>query len=289
MQSIARGLFQDYLDEGDGSGIVISPDGYVVTNNHVIEGASLITVHLPDGGSYKAKLVGTDVVSDLAVLKIGDVRDLPVAKFASTERLRVGDWVIAMGNALALPGGPTVTLGIVSALGRTIETPEGLTFYDLIQTDAELNDGSSGGPLLNIDGEVVGINQAILRQGRGMGFAIGAPGARQVIDSLIEHGHVVRPAIGFTGYTVTSAVAHELNLGVSKGVLVTRMARDGPAYKAGIRRGDVVTKIDGIPTPNVGEWLNLLWSYKVGDRVKVEFVRANELTSASLELVERRS
>ena len=200
-----------------------------MTNNHVIAGAALITVHLPDGGSYKAKLIGKDIVSDLAVLKISDVRDLPIAKFATSDRLRVGDWVIAMGNALALPGGPTVTLGIVSALGRTIETPEGLTFYDLIQTDAELNDGSSGGPLLNIDGEVVGINQAILRQGRGMGFAISAPGARQVIDSLIEHGYVIRPAIGFNGYTVTSAVAHELNLPINRGVLVPRISVLGPA------------------------------------------------------------
>ena len=289
VESVTRGLFTFQEELGDGSGIVVRSNGYVATNAHVIDGATEIKVHLPDGQTYDGQVVGRDVVTDLAVVKI-DAENLPAASFADTADLRVGDWVLTMGNALALRGGPTVTLGIVSALGRTMRTDQGAgTYYDLIQTDAAINSGNSGGPLINLDGEVVGINQTIVRGARGVGFASSASVAVPVIDSLIEHGRVIRPRIGFAGNDVTPAIVNELNLSVREGVIVTIMSPDGPAFKAGIRAGDVITKIDGIPTPDVASWLSLLWSYKVGDLIKVEYVHSNETLITTVQLAERRS
>ena len=285
VQSLASGFFFPVRDEGDGSGFVVRPDGYIATNFHVIEGAQDIKVHLPNGETYDARVVGQDRVTDLAVIKI-EAEGLPTATFANTDELRVGDWVMTVGNALALKGGPTVTLGIVSALGRTINAQD-QEFYDLIQTDAAINDGNSGGPLVDLNGEIVGINQAILRRAEGMGFAVSSAVAAPVIDSLIEHGRVIRPQIGFNARTVTPAIANELNLWVSEGVIATLVPRSGPAYEAGIRVGDVITKIDGIPTTDVPTWLDLLWSYDVGDEVHVEYVHNNRILTATVVLAER--
>ena len=288
VQSIVRGLFFESENEGAGSGIVIHPDGYVATNYHVIGAAETIKVHLPNGKTYDAELVGRDLVTDLAVLKI-DGDNLETATLAeSNGNIRVGDWVITIGNALALKGGPTVTLGIISGLNRTIRTERG-SFYGLIQTDAAINTGNSGGPLVNLDGEVVGINQAILRQAQGMGFAVSAWEAKPIIDSLIESGRVSRPLIGLNGDDLTPAIANELNLRATEGVIVTSMSRTGPAFRAGIAVGDVVTKIDGIPTDDLASFLRLLWSYSVGDEVLVEYIHDNEVLTATLELVERPS
>ena len=288
VQSIVRGLFFESENEGAGSGIVIHPDGYVATNYHVIGAAETIKVHLPNGKTYDAELVGRDLVTDLAVLKI-DGDNLETATLAeSNGKIRVGDWVITIGNALALKGGPTVTLGIISGLNRTIRTERG-SFYGLIQTDAAINTGNSGGPLVNLDGEVVGINQTILRQAQGMGFAVSAWEAKPIIDSLIEHGRVSRPLIGLNGDDLTPAIANELNLRATEGVIVTSMSRTGPAFRAGITVGDVVTKIDGIPTDDLASFWRLLWSYSVGDEVLVEYIHDNEVLTATLELVERPS
>ncbi len=289
VESITRGLFAFQQESGDGSGIIVRPNGYIATNAHVIDGAVEIKVHLPDGQTYDGQVVGRDVVTDLAVVKI-DAENLPTASFANSNHLRVGEWVLTMGNALALRGGPTVTLGIISALGRTISTDQGAgTYYDLIQTDAAINSGNSGGPLINLDGEVVGINQTIVRGASGVGFASSAAVAVPVIDSLIEHGRVIRPRIGFSGRDVSPAIANDLNLSVTEGVIVTLMSLDGPAFKAGIRAGDVMTKIDGIPTPDVASWLSLLWTYKVGDLINVEYVHSNETLITIVELAERPS
>ena len=189
-RSVVRGFFFQVPGEGDGSGIVVRPDGYIATNYHVIQGAQEIKVHLPSGETYDGRVVGIDPVTALAVIKI-DAVGLPSATFAASDGLRVGDWVMTVGNALALKGGPTVTLGIVSALGRTIYAQE-REFYDLIQTDAAINDGNSGGPLVNLDGEVVGINQAILRQAQGMGFAVSASVAAPINDPANAASHPVR-------------------------------------------------------------------------------------------------
>jgi serine protease Do len=285
VESVTRGLFFDFPDEGAGTGIVVRSNGYVVTNFHVIQDASGIKVDLTNGETYDARVVGRDVVSDLAVLKIS-AENLPTATFGNSNSLSVGDWVVTLGNALALKGGPTVTLGIVSARGRTVNTERG-SLYDMIQTDAAINAGNSGGPMINLDGEVVGINTAILRQAQGIGFAISSAVAGPIIDSLIEHGRVVRPLIGLNGQDVTPAIANRLNLNVTEGIIITRMSRDGPAFRAGIRVGDVISKIDGIPTPDMARFLTLLWSYEVGDEVETEYISNNEYKVTMIELTER--
>ncbi|MCH8108616.1 MAG: trypsin-like peptidase domain-containing protein [Chloroflexi bacterium] len=286
VESVTRGLFFDFNDEGAGSGIVIRPDGYIVTNFHVIQNASQIEVNLPNGKTYTAVVIGRDVITDLAIIKIDTDEDLPVANLVNSDSLKVGDWVVALGNALALKGGPTVTLGIVSARGRTITTDRG-TLYDMIQTDAAINDGNSGGPVVNLNGEVIGISTAIFRQAQGIGFAVSSSVAMPIIDSLIEHGRVVRPLIGLTGADVTPARANRLNLRVDEGIIVTRMSRDGPAFKAGIRVGDIIIKMDGIPTPDMARFLTLLWTYQVDDEMQVEYISNGEFKVASVMLTER--
>ena len=167
---MSKGLFQNHSDEGSGTGIIIGSNGYIVTNYHVIQNAKDIEVALWDGTSYSAELVGSDILTDLAIVKIGAI-NLPTIEFGNSEKLRPGDWVFTIGNALAVKGGPSVTLGIVSGLGRTIRTERG-DLYDMIQTDAAINKGNSGGPLLNLDGKVVGINTAVYRSAQGIGFAV---------------------------------------------------------------------------------------------------------------------
>ena len=288
-ESFVRGFFLDYKNQESGSGIVVRPDGYIVTNHHVIQSSTDIKVHLPSGDTYPASLVGVDDVTDLAVLKI-DANGLKSANFGASDDLRVGDWVVTIGNALALKGGPTVTLGIVSGLDRTISTDEGRRqFYDLIQTDAAINTGNSGGPLVNMAGDVVGVNQARLPQAQGVGFAIGSDVAVPIIQGLIKTGRISRPMIGFLGQDITSANADALNLDFSEGVIVTVISKSGPAYQSGVRAGDVLTKIDSMPIADVEEWLKLLWSYDVGSNVDIELFRNGEIINTTVQLGERES
>ena len=286
VESVNQGLFFDFTDQGAGSGVIVRSDGYVVTNFHVIHDVVGIKVHLPDGKTYDAEVVGWDVVTDLAVLKIETENNLPVIDWGDSDDIRVGDWVVAVGNALALKGGPTVTLGIVSAQGRTVRT-EREPLYDMIQTDAAINDGNSGGPLVDMDGEVIGISTAVERRAQGIGFAISSETALPIIDSLIEHGRVVRPLMGMNGEDVTSAIANRLDLNVDEGVVITRISRAGPAFNAGLQVGDVILSLDGIPTSDMGGFLTLLWSYEVGDSLQVNYMRDNKQFEASVELVER--
>lgn len=285
IETLARRMFLQFDDEGAGTGIIVSRDGHVVTNYHVIQNAREVRVTLPSGKSYDAAVVGRDRLTDLAVIKI-DAAGLPAAQFGDSDTLRVGDWVVAFGNALALKGGPTVTLGIVSARGRTADTDRG-PLYDTIQTDAAINTGNSGGPLVNMNGEVVGVNTAVLRQAQGIGFAVSSAVAAPVIESLIEHGRVVRPLIGFSGDDVTPARASQFDLSVDEGVIVTHMDENGPAYRAGIRIGDVITKLEGVPTPGIASFLTLLWTYDVSDVVEVEYVRGGDVLVTSIQLAER--
>ena len=187
----------------------MSPEGHIVTNYHVIQSSRAIKVTLPSGEAYDATVVGVDRLTDLAVVKV-DAQGLPAARFGDSGAVRVGDWVVALGNALALKGGPTVTLGIVSARGRTADTDRGV-LYDMIQTDAAINSGNSGGPLVNMSGDVIGVNTAILRQAQGIGFAASSAVVVPVIESLIENGRAVRPLIGLSADDVTPARAHQLN------------------------------------------------------------------------------
>ena len=284
-KSLVKGYFYNFEDQGNGSGFVVRPDGYIATNYHVVKGATEIKVYLPNGETYDAELIGRDTVTDLAILKI-KAEDLQYLPIGDSDSLRVGEWVIAIGNALALKGGPTVTIGIVSALGRTIRSEEG-DFYDLIQTDAAINEGNSGGPLLNLSGEVIGINQAILRQGRSLSFAVSANVASPIFEDLMSNGCVKRPLMGFASVDLTPAVANELGISVKEGIIVSYMPSAGPAYDAGIRLGDIIIKINQTPVVDVKDWLTKLWSLKSGDEAIVTYIREGKSYETSVVLGSR--
>ena len=238
---------------GLGSGVIVSPDGYLLTNNHVVEGASDIEVQLVDGRQASARLVGTDPETDLALLQI-DLKELPVITLGDMRALQVGDVVLAIGNPFNV--GQTVTSGIVSALGRN---RLGLsTFENFIQTDAAINPGNSGGALVDADGRLIGINTAIYsRSGgsMGIGFAIPVDAARTVMDALLREGRVTRGWIGVEPRDLTPELAASLRLPVSQGVLITGVLQDGPASRGGMRPGDVVTAIAGVEVGNTTQLL----------------------------------
>ncbi len=229
-----------FKQQGVGSGFIISQDGYVLTNNHVVEGADQIKVKLSDGKEYASKVVGLDPKTDLAVIKIDGVSDLHPLSLGNSETLKVGNWVMAVGSPFGLE--ETVTAGIVSAKGRMI----GSGPYDnFIQTDASINPGNSGGPLVNMKGEVVGINTAIIANGQGIGFAIPINMAKEIIPQLEKSGHVTRGWLGVSIQEVTPALAKSLGMKGEKGALVAQVVPGGPAEKAEIAQGDVITEFDG--------------------------------------------
>jgi len=259
---------------GSGSGVIFRADGYILTNNHVVEGADSIIVVLSDGREREAELIGTDRLTDLAVVRIEE-RDLPTAPLADVSKLRAGDWVIAIGNALGLRGSPTVTLGIVSALGRTLPSGNS-TLFDLIQTDAAINPGNSGGPLVNLQGEVVGINTAVLRgtnsgiEAQGIGFAVSMETAIPVADEIVANGRVIWPWLGVGVAEVNAATAAEMGLSVRRGVLVSNTTPEGPADKAGIQAEDVITALGGQEINNLRDLQRVLRTeYDPGQQITV--------------------
>ena len=281
-------FMQPVPSEQAGSGVIIDTEGHIITNNHVVEGATSITVSLTDGRSFDATLVGTDPSTDLAVIKInGD--NLPKAIFGNSSALRVGNWVVAIGNALALEGGPTVTVGVVSALGRTIEESSDVTLYDLIQTDAAINPGNSGGPLINLNGEVIGINTAKISsvEVSGVGFAISADSALPVIDELITKGYVSRPYLGISLVTVTPAIVRSYDLNVDKGALIYYLNPGTPAANAGLRPGDVITVFDDIEIKTADDVILAIRNHSIGDTVQIKYYRGSSLQIASVTLIEK--
>jgi S1-C subfamily serine protease len=278
-------FWQAVPQTGAGSGIIISPEGYIVTNNHVVEDANKVTVTLSNGSTYEATMVGTDAQTDLAVVKI-DASNLDYLHFLSDslEQLSVLDSVVAVGNALALPGGPTWTLGVVSNVGRSIELDTGAVLNDIIQTDAAINAGNSGGPLVNMAGQVVGINVAIASNAENIGFAISTDTAIPVVQSLITEGKVVQPWLGVEVTTVTSTIQHYYDLSVDTGALVTSVTNDSPADKAGLRAGDVITKIGDEDISTSEELVSVVGSHQIGDQMEIVYYRGNgqEVTNAVL-------
>ncbi|NQW09324.1 MAG: DegQ family serine endoprotease [Alphaproteobacteria bacterium] len=251
-----------------GSGFIIGPAGIVITNNHVIADADEITVRLQDDTEYKATLVGTDPKTDVAVLQIdpGD-RELPYVTFGNSDALRVGDWVVAIGNPFGLGG--TVTAGIVSARGRDIGQGP---YDDFIQTDASINRGNSGGPLFNLNGEVIGINTAIFSQSGGsvgIGFAVSSKLAAGVVDQLREFGRTRRGWLGVRIQQVTDEIAESLGLDTARGALVAEVTDGGPAKAAGIKAGDVIVSFDGKPVAEMRELPRIVAETKVGENVPV--------------------
>jgi serine protease Do len=279
-------FWQAVPQTGAGSGIIISSDGYIVTNNHVVEGAQKVTVTLSDGSAFEATIVGTDAQTDLAVVKI-DASNLVYLHFLSNslEQLSVLESVVAVGNALALPGGPTWTLGVVSNLGRSIELDTGVVLNDIIQTDAAINAGNSGGPLVNMAGQVVGINVAIASNAENIGFAISTDTAIPVVQSLITEGKVVYPWLGVEVTTVTSTIQQYYNLSVNVGALITSVTGGSPADKAGLKAGDVITKVDNEDISTAAGLISAIRSHRNGDQVEIVYYRGNvqKVANATLE------
>jgi serine protease Do len=267
-----------------GSGFVISPDGYIVTNNHVVEGAETITVRLSDSVEYEAQIIGTDDKTDLALIKIDSKKPLATAKFGRSADLEVGDWVVAIGNPFGLE--QTVTAGIVSAKGRVI----GQGPYDnFIQTDASINPGNSGGPLVNLKGQVVGINTAIFsRTGGniGIGFAIPIDMAKGVIEQLKEKGKVTRGWLGVAIQRVTPELAKSFGLDEPRGALVAEVTKGGPAEGAGIERGDVIIEFNGQKVKDSHELPAMVANTPVGTHVTVKVLRAGKEKTFELNLGE---
>jgi len=279
-------FWQPIPQTGAGSGVIVSPDGYIVTNNHVVENANKVTVTLSDGRTFEATIVGADAQTDLAVVKI-DASNVSYLHFLSNslEQLSVLDTVVAVGNALALPGGPTWTLGVVSNLGRSIQVETGVVLNDLIQTDAAINSGNSGGPLVNMAGQVVGINVAIASNAENIGFAISTDTAIPVIQSLITRGKVVRPWLGVQVTTVTPAIQRYYNLSVNTGALITSVTSGSPAHRAGLRAGDVIVRIDSQVINTAQDLSVAVGSHRVGDQVEITYYRGNvqQVATATLE------
>jgi len=273
---------------GSGSGVIFRQDGYILTNNHVIQDAVNIRVALSDGRELEAKLIGADRRTDLAVIKV-DEEGLPTVPLGDASKLRVGDWVIAIGNALGLQGGPSVTLGVISALGRTLPTDPDVTLYDLIQTDAAINPGNSGGPLINLQGEVVGINTAVLRgeEVQGIGFAVSAETAMPVAEQLVDMGRVTWPYLGISGGDVNLATAAQMDLSVREGVLIVRVEPGGPADRAGIKAEDVIVAMDSHPIPDFRALQRLLQrQFSAGQQVTVSVARGDDRKEFTLILGE---
>ena len=276
--------------QGVGSGVIVNSDGYILTNHHVVDGALEIKVELTDNRTFTAKLVGSDAPSDLAVLKI-DAKDLPVLHLGDSDKVRVGDFVLAVGNPLGI--GQTVTSGIVSAKGRTTGLSDG-SFEDFLQTDAAINRGNSGGALVNTTGELIGINSQILSPSGGsigIGFAIPSNMARAVMDQLMKTGKVRRGMLGVTIQSVDADLASSLSLPAARGAIVTSVSSGGPAEKAGLKRGDVITAINKQPVIDNNSLRNLVATQPPGSSVEVTASRNGRdqnFQVALAELPERR-
>jgi serine protease Do len=275
---------QPRFQEGSGSGFIVSRDGYILTNNHVVDGSDQVTVRLLDRREFKAKIVGTDPNTDLAVLKI-DAKNLVPAPLGNSSASRVGEWVLAVGNPLGDNLTFTVTSGIISAKGRSLALPgqSDRSIQDFIQTDAAINPGNSGGPLVSVRGEVIGVNSAIASQTgfySGYGFAIPIDLARTVMDQIIAGGRVNRVAIGVSVQNATANDAEYVGLPDIRGVLVQDFSEDSPAKKAGLEAGDIIVSVDGKPIEYVGQLQQQIAFRKAGEKVKVEVARKGGVRKA---------
>lgn len=259
---------REFKQRSLGSGCIIDREGYIITNNHVIEKAQTIKVKLIDGKEYDATVVGRDPKTDLALIKIDTKNALPSAAFGDSDSLEIGDWVVAIGNPFGLE--TTVTAGIVSAKGRVIGAGP---YDDFIQTDASINPGNSGGPLFNLKGEVVGINTAIVSGGQGIGFAIPINMAKELLPQLKSKGKVTRGWLGVVIQKITPEIAKTFGLKETEGALVSDVTEDGPAEKAGIKRGDVIVSFNGKAIKEVDTLPKLVGATEIGKKAKVGIIR----------------
>lgn len=246
------------VPSGSGSGIIIAPSGHILTSNHLVTGATRLVVGLQDGRLVPGRIVGRDFLTDLAMIKV-DIDGLTPAKLGSSSKLRIGETVVAIGNPLAIKSGATVSVGVVSGMDRAILPPTGETLYNLIQTDAALNPGSSGGPLVDLSGRVVGINTAVAPAAQNISYAIAMDEALAVAQSLLVRGSMLRPSLGFVPVTITPSILAAFDLDAERGVLALQVEDRGPAAEAGLRNGDVITAVDVTQIYNMSDlWHALL-------------------------------
>ncbi len=267
-----------YSVENLGSGVIVSPKGYILTNHHVIENAEHFLVQLSDNRSFEGTLIGTDKKTDLAVIKIDSFKSLPQAPLGDSDNIKVGQWVVAIGNPYGLDR--TVTVGVVSAKGRS---DLGITTYEnFIQTDASVNPGNSGGPLLDLEGNVVGINTAIIGQGTGIGFAIPIKMAKLISEDLIKNGKVERGWLGASIQPLTPELAKTFKAAFQKGVLVNEVMLKAPAHKGGLKQGDIIVVFDGndVTSPKVLQ--KMVAFAKIGKTVEVKVLRNGEMKTIKI-------
>jgi S1-C subfamily serine protease len=264
-------FYQAVPVKGMGSGTIIDPKGYILTNNHVAGGAEEIGVTLWNGEIIEGRLIGTCAVHDTAVVKV-EKQGLIAAELGDSDKLRVGQRVYAIGNPFGLAGGPSVTSGVVSAVNRTIESERGL-IENLVQTDAAINPGNSGGPLVDLEGKVIAINTAIIPYAQGIGFAIPVNSAKQCTGDMIKTGVFVRPWLGIVGLSITEEIANYYNLPVESGILVTKVAAHSPAEQAGIAGGDIILRIDSGAIDSIEDLLSEIHNRKIGDTVRIAVLR----------------
>jgi serine protease Do len=284
-ESQVQTMFGVFPAQGAGSGVIVRPNGYIVTNNHVVQGATTIKVTLADGKELTGKVVGTDAFADLAVIKVDAPSPLPAAALGTSGALQVGQLAIAIGNPFGL--GSTVTTGVVSALNRNVQLPN-LIVENLIQTSAAINPGNSGGALVDSSGRVIGINTAIIQNAQGIGFAIPSDVARVEMEQLIAHGRVIRPWVGVDyGGEVDSQVSHAYNLGTDHGVVVRGVESSSPAAKAGIQAGDIVTGVNGTRIDNWNDFVREIVTKKIGETVTLTIMRNHATRQIPVTLTER--
>jgi len=294
---------------GVGSCVIYDQQGHILTNNHVIADAQQLEVSLTDGRLFSATLVGQDPQTDLAVIQIkGD--NLPVAQLGDSSQVQVGDWVVAIGNALALPGGPTVTAGVASALGRTVQEPgdssnpngngngngssnsTGPFLFDVIQTSAPINPGNSGGPLVDLNGRVIGIDTLVAGEAepgvpsQGIGFAIAINTAKPIADELVANWHVAHPFIGISYVPLNPSIASQLGTSAKSGVAVAQVVPGSPAEKAGLQPRDVITAVDGSDLKDESDLARALAKHKPGDKITLTVVRGTDQSSVAITLGE---
>ena len=285
----STGLFNTpFPPNGSATGVILSPEGHVLTNNHVVETGQSITVTLNDGSNHEAEVVGQDPVTDLAVIKIGDVEGLEPARLGDSSTLMVGEDVIAIGHAMGLPGAPTVSKGVVSALERSIDTTHNTTIVDLIQTDASINPGNSGGPLVNSRAEVIGINTIVVSVGQGIGFAININDAKEVARQIIDQGFVRRGYLGVLPAAITPQVAAYLGIDSDvEGIFLRQVLPGSVSDDAGLKPGDIILSMDDQTLRNTGELSKFLISHQPGDTMNITLLRDGDELIASITLGER--
>ena len=284
---------QEFRQRGLGTGVIIDDEGYILTNEHVIHEADKVTVTLPDGRELKAQIKGTDIRSDLAVLKI-EAKNLPVAELGDSDTVRIGQWAIAIGNPFGFAVGgsePTVTVGVVSALNRSLRLGRSDRDYsNLVQTDAAINPGNSGGPLVNLDGQVIGINVAIFSTTggyQGIGFAIPSNAAKAILGDLIQGKKILYGWLGINVQDVTEELAKHFGLGSKEGVIVARVLPGSPGEKGGLKDGDVITHYEGEKLKDVRELLKRVAKSRVGKKVTLSVLREGRSISVGVEVAER--